>query len=381
MVTPRENMLNIFRHQVPEWIPVVGHVDPYNQPNRRDMDPELAEAMGTAKWCDESTVVFSRYLGLDIMDYMNPPIRSKHNAVTVESAQENGNTITTWHTPKGDLREVRRYSAEIGTSYLVEHLLKGPDDLPAFACMFEDEEFEVDADGIAGLKARRELIGDDGMLMFFLNGTPLGMMVRAYSGVATLAYLYADCPGELRSLFEVMGENHRRRFELVASLEEGDALVGMDDTSTTAISPAMFEEFCLDYTDGMADLAHAAGKLYFHHSCGLIRDLLGLYRQTKMDAVHAFTIPPIGDVTVGEGRRGLGDRITIIAGLMQLFGNMDDRAAVADSIATMFDEATPGDHFILNLAGDPGKGMEETGFIAEECKKHQRRIVRRGAEA
>ena len=375
MSTRRENMLSVFRHEVPEWTPVVGHVDPYNQPNRRGMDPDLAEALGTVRWCDESTVVFSRYLGLDIMDYLNPPLRSARESVTTESVQEDCTTITTWHTPEGDLREVRRLAREDGTSYLTERMVKGPEDLPALASMFEDEKFELDPEGVDRVKRRRQLIGDDGMLMFFLPGTPMGMLVRVYSGVAALAYLWADCPGELRSLFKVMGENHRRQFELAASLEEADALVGMDDTSTTTISPGMFEEFCLDYTDRVADIAHMAGKLYFHHSCGLIRDLLHIYRQTRMDAVHAFTIPPIGDVTIGEGRRRLGDRAVIIAGLVQLFGNMGDRAAIARSIAAMFEESEPGDHFILALAADPEKDMEQTRFIAEQCEKHPRRAA------
>ena len=375
-MTPRENLMSIFRHQAPDWTPVVGHVDPYNQPNRRDMEPELETALGEVRWCDEATVTFSRWLGLDIMDYTNPPLRSVRSEVTIESRQDGNATITIWHTPTGELREVRRFAPEIGTSYLTEHLIKGPDDLEAMAFAFRDEQFEIDPTGAAALRARCELIGDDGMMMLFLPGTPMGMLVRVYSGVATLAYLCADCPGELEELFDAMEDSHRRQFELSATLC-ADALVGMDDTSTTAISPAMFERYCLDYTDHMADAAHAGGKLYFHHSCGLIRNILGLYRQTRMDAVHAFTIPPIGDVFVGEGRRLLGDRIVIIAGLTQLFGDMTDCAAVAASIGRMFEESAPGDHFVLNLAGDPEKGMAETRFIVDECRKHQQRT---GAE-
>ena len=33
------------------------------------------------------------------------------------------------------------------------------------------------------MRARRELIGNDGMLMCFADGTPLGMMYRVFSGV------------------------------------------------------------------------------------------------------------------------------------------------------------------------------------------------------
>ena len=32
MTTPRENLLKVFRHETPGWIPITGHIDPYNQP-------------------------------------------------------------------------------------------------------------------------------------------------------------------------------------------------------------------------------------------------------------------------------------------------------------------------------------------------------------
>ena len=44
MLTRRENLLRVFRHEVPEWILFVGHIDPYNQPKRDGMDPERTMA-------------------------------------------------------------------------------------------------------------------------------------------------------------------------------------------------------------------------------------------------------------------------------------------------------------------------------------------------
>ena len=374
MLTRRENLIRVFRHEVPEWIPIAGHVDPYNQPNRAGMDPDLARRLGggldsAVHWCDESTITFSRYLGLDIMDYVGPPLRSTRGNVTCESVQSDHDTINIWHTPRGDLREVHRRCRNDGTSYLLEHLVKGPQDLPALAAIFEDEHLELDLAAAESIRKRKELIGDDGMLMTFMPGTPMGMMYRVYSGVAALAYLWADAPAALHDLFAVMEQNYRQQFSIAAQ-SDTDALVTMDDTSTTVISPAMFEEFNLGYTDRLAEIAHGAGKLYFHHSCGLIRDLLPLYRRTKMDAVHAFTIPPIGNVTVRDGRRRLGDGITIIAGLVQLFGSMDG-TAWKDGIREMFEGAAPGDHFILGLAADPEKTMEQTRLLLDECRKYQ----------
>lgn len=371
MATPRENLSKIFRHETPDWIPVTGHVDPYNQPNREGMDPELAAALGEVRWGDEPTVTFSRYLGLDIMDWYSMPMRITRRNVAIEENTEDDVTTRVWHTPKGDLREVIRVCREDNgavSSNWTEHLVKGPEDLAALTAIFEDEVIEPDPDGIARTRERRELIGDDGMVMGSIDGTPLGMMYRVYSGVATLAYLWADAPDALHDCFAVMEANYLQRLAIGVQ-SDIDVVVSVDDTSTTTISPAMFEACNLDLTDARADAAHAAGKLYFHHSCGLIRDLLPLYRRTKMDGVHAFTIPPIGDVAVAEGRKALGDRITIMAGVQQLAGPMDDRAAVRSSIHQMIREAEPWDHFILGLAAYPNRMMEQTRFVVDCCRE------------
>ena len=371
MTTPRENLLKIFRHETPDWIPVTGHCDPYNQPSREGMDPALAAALGEVYWDSEATVIFSRYLGLDIMDWYGLPLRITRQKVAVEQTTEGDVTTRVWHTPAGDLREVIRVCREDNgavSSNWTEHMVKGPEDLPALASVFEDELIEPDPAALERARQRRELIGEDGLILGYMSGTPLGMMFREYSGVATLAYLWADAPAALRDLFAVMERNYLQRLTIGAQ-SDIDAVVGVDDTSTTAISPAMFETFNLALTDARTEAAHKHGKLYFHHSCGLIRDLLPLYRRTKMDGVHAFSVPPIGDVTVAEGRRVLGDRITIMAGLGLLAGPMDDRAAVRADIHRMIREAGPGDHFILGVAGYPNRNMEQIRFVADCCRE------------
>ncbi len=372
MTTPRENLLKVFRHEQPDWIPVAGHCDPYNQPNREGMDPALAAALGEVHWGDTSTVVFSRALGLDIMDWFGmPAVRISRRNVTVERRTEGDVTISLWHTPQGDLSETFQVSRDPSgavSGNWTEHLVKGPEDLPRLAAIFEDEVIEPDPDGIERTRERRKLIGDDGLVLGSMDGTPLGMFFRIYSGVAVLAYLWADAPDALRDCFAVMEANYLKRLKIGVQ-SDIDVVVSVDDTSTTAISPAMFEACNLDLTDARADAAHAAGKLYFHHSCGLIKDLLPLYRQTRMDAVHAFTIPPTGNVTVAEGRRKLGDRITMIAGLQPLVGPMNDRSAVRAEVHAMIREAAPWDHFTTGVAGYPHRTMEQTKFVVDCCRE------------
>jgi len=371
MTTRRENMMKVLRHEVPDWIPVTGHCDPYNKPSPEGMDPALAEALGEVQWNDTSTTILSRYLGLTVLDMFGLPSRITRRNVGLDSKCENDVITNTWHTPKGDLHEVIRICREDSgavSSNHTEHMVKGPEDLPAFTAIFEDEVVEPDPEGIEHIRARRELIGEDGIILGVMAGTPLGMMYREFSGVAALAYLWADASDALRDCFDVIEGKYLE--QIAVGIEaEFDILVGIDDTSTTAISPAMFEEFNMAVTDTRVEAAHAADKLYYHHSCGLIHDLLPLYRQTKMDGVHGFTIPPIGDVTVAQGREALGEDMTIMAGLQQLPGPMDDLPDVRESIHAMIAEAGDGKDFALLTAGYPNRTIEQMRFVIDCCRE------------
>lgn len=367
-MTPRANLLEVFRHGTPEWTPLVGHCDPYNQPAKRDMAPDLARALAQVQWGDESTVAFSRHLGLDIADWCGVRLAEQHEKVAIERVRTGNETVTVWHTPEGDLRQVQRFAPETGMWYTAEHAVKSPADLPRLASVYADTRYVLTGEAVEAARQRRRLIGDDGIILCPVPGTPLGQMIRIHAGVETVAYLWADARPELHALFAVMEAAHRQQIE-AALRTENDAIVTVDDTSTTTMSPAMFEAFCLGYTDRMADVVHAAGRLYFHHSCGLIRDLLGLYRQTRMDAVHAFQVPPIGDVTIAQGRERLGRGIAIFASLVQMSGSLVNRAAVAESLRAMAADAVRAGCVVLNISADPGKTMAETGFVADECRK------------
>lgn len=367
-LTRRENLLEALRCGNPEWLPIVTHVDPYNQPSRKGMPPELAETLGAVKWQGENTLALSRYLEIDVLDYVSAPVSIRREKVVVEAETEGADTVQTWRTPKGDLRCVRRRNRDGNASYLVEHLVKSADDLPALAAVFEDEIIEPDAVRIEAVKERKRRIGDDGLLMCFLPGTPLGMMYRVFSGVAPLAYLHVDAPAALRDLFDVMERNYLERFR-VGLAAGADAYVGMDDTSTTTISPAMFEQYNLDVTDRRAELCHEAGRLYFHHSCGLIRDLLPLYRRTKMDVVHAFTPPPTGDVTIPEGRRLLGDRIAICGSLGLFADEPWSLDKVRREIRDVLSVIGSGDGVVVSLAAFPNRTVEQMRQVVAALRR------------
>jgi hypothetical protein len=77
-------------------------------------------------------------------------------------------------------------------------------------------------------------------------------------------------------------------------------------------------------------------------------------------------------VSLGPGKAGLGPGIAILAGVSQLFGDMSDRGKVAAELAEMFGEAGD-DNVALWVVPDPEKDMEETRWVAEECRRRSGR--------
>ena len=102
MATPRENLLKVFRHERPDWVPVTGPCDPCSQPNREGMDPGLAAALGEVQWGDTATVTSSRALGLDIMDgFGMPVVRISRQNAAIGQTVEGGSTTRTTEGPTG----------------------------------------------------------------------------------------------------------------------------------------------------------------------------------------------------------------------------------------------------------------------------------------
>jgi hypothetical protein len=372
MTTPRENLINVLKHRQPEWIPIIGHIDSYNRPSDKGMPKEIiAAAKEHGWWSGHAAIAYSTLLGIDIAAWTEPPIKVHYKQCFFECKEEGNDTIKVLHTPLGDLREVVRTSEDRSTSYHVEHLIKEAKDLSKFASWCEDKTYTLDDEKSKAVSERANEIGQDGILISALSGTPLGMLIRVFAGPQTVAYLHADAPESLRDVFLVMEKNHAQEFSLCSG-SAIDAVLGMDDTSTTTQSPAMFAAYCMDYTDRMAEIVHKHGKFYWHHSCGLIKDLLPLYKKTRMDAVHAFTEPHTGNVWINEGLQALGGTMAIIAGLQLMEKPLTNRSETSEGIKNIFKRALPGNNFILCLTPYQHLTMDEIHWLRDECRKYQK---------
>lgn len=317
MMTPRENLLATLGGREAGWIPLC----PYLFPNENPVLGVPGEMKGVL---DSSSgdlardiIAFSRYLGAE--DWMLETGRPAElvSATCSEKTEREGEdrTVKMISTPAGELRQVT-VKPDGGQGMVVERFIKTADDLRKMIAWFEGMEVATDQGKVARTGEIGREAGDSGILFARLPGTPLGMCYRLYANLDHLVYLVADEPGLVQELFRVMEEKYFALFErIILECPEIDAFFAMDDTSTTLISPAMFERHNLELTNRRADLCRGNGRLYLHHSCGLVRDLLPVYRRTGMNGVDALAIPPLGNVTLGQAREIIGPGFSFKMGL------------------------------------------------------------------
>lgn len=369
MASKREQVLRVLRGESPDYFPIVTHCDNYNKPSRKDMPKELADAMDKANDY-EKTIVLSRWLDLEVYTWVGPPVTEHSSRCAWHTEQKDG-IIHNWiTTPKGEIHERLGIGADGAANYAIEHFIKEERDLEILAEYFKDQTFEYCPRGDAIVREHCEYVGDDGAVCIAMPGTPLGMLVRVYSGVETLAYLTVDCPETLKETLDIMGDNYLRKMELFKDAP-GDGVWSVDDTSTTTISPNMFETYAVPYINKAAEKTQEQGGLYVHHSCGLIYDLLPIYRETKMNAVHALCPPRIGNVPIAEARPRLGEGKGILSVFTPFSEEPLDRNHIREEVKKFMEDIPKGDAHILGICCEQSRTVHDMRFLVDEFMQYR----------
>jgi len=348
MLTARENIIKTLRCDNPEWIPATVYVDSFAIPS--DGIPEELKEILENPMGNQPIMALSKYLGVNEYFLNIPAPYTFRSSCDREHKTEDNKDIRIIHTSKGDLRKV---TETVGReSYATERFIKGPEDLPAYLEFYQSLQFGTNIENLKRARELKNIIGNKGVLVHPLTGTPLSVMYDSETDLIQLVYLLMDCPEQMKELFACIEEKTLQglRYAL-ENTPEIDVFNAVDNTSTTLISPDMFEEHNLELTNTRADLIHEYGKIYLHHSCGLIHDLLPVYRKTRMDGVHTFTTPPLGDVEYEEGRELLGDKISIFSGLLSGMQSNDEQY-IEEFIRKKFEAGKKAGNIMFSVGGE-----------------------------
>jgi uroporphyrinogen-III decarboxylase len=181
-----------------------------------------------------------------------------------------------------------------------------------------------------------------------------------------------DEPDWLHYVLDTMLEKKLRVIGLGGKIELDLIETGGGAGSSTVISPAMHEEFCLPYDQKQIAAMHDQGTKVVYHLCGGIMPLLDIVVQNGADGLETMTPPSMGgDCDIEKAYGKIGDRMFFIGGFDQNAGFEKGTPETARKM--VFDLhracpdggyiASPSDHFFY---GDPAN-IQAFVDAAKEC--------------
>jgi len=327
----RERLHAILNHQPVDrlsWTTLVDDV------TRKDMPDEVRKL---------STIEFYRSIGCDIVQFGNYGL-GEEDAVTSPSrwqcrelvyeveTQEDGRpvrrrldsgVVVGAGTAAGSAHMTIRRLSPWGTlttvfdhDHPVEYPVKSLEDLRVLRAIWEASDY-VEIPGMEASLARIERnIGADGMYVPTLDPSPVQYLLEYEMGVAGFYYLLEDHRQEVEELLAVMHARRLREYEILARRTSAEVVIPVENTSTTMISPEMYEKYSLPQIRDYVEVLHAHDKKAVLHMCGHLKDLLPVVKKTNLDGINAVTPPPVGDTYFEGILDAYGDDFTIFGGVL-----------------------------------------------------------------
>jgi uroporphyrinogen-III decarboxylase len=143
-------------------------------------------------------------------------------------------------------------------------------------------------------------------------------LIEKWVGTVKLTYLLADEPQAVEDCLASMRRISDQTAEL-SVLSPCEAFIFWEDSSTTNISPTMFQKYVAPEISTWGRTLRAAGKLLIHHACGHLRALLQQMGELPIDAIESISPPPTGNIDIEEAYSLLPSHITLIGGIEPVF--------------------------------------------------------------
>jgi hypothetical protein len=251
------------------------------------------------------------------MNWLRPPhVERLHGVqVTETRALLDGRPVIhrTYTTPVGSISEDEFREPGVGqwkanrswkshTPWIVERLLKGPDDYRVMKYILEHTEYLPD---YFPIEQAMEWLGDEGVVLANLPHSPMQMLMINWVGSEGGRFFYhlADFPDLVEELYQAISKSREPLYEIAARSPAPVVLCG-DNVDGVLANPKLFEVYFMPEYEKQAAVLHAHGKLMAVHMDGRLQVLKDLIARTPIDIVEAVHPPPMGDLPIGEALRG-----------------------------------------------------------------------------
>ena len=354
----RERLLAVLRHKEPDRIPWSPLVDYY-------FTSSLPDGLRM------NTVETLRYIGADVMERYGQPFKIEYGGnITFGQEKKDDEIIRFWKTPRGNLVQIFMETETGHTCFCKEYPLKNLADIKIYRYVIEHTKFIPDFESF---QKEDEYIGGDGMAVAGGPPSPLQVLFQDLMGIETTLYHLHDHKHEMEGLFNFMQIRHKESYTILAK-SPAVIIIDYEDTSTSCLSPSLYEEYCIKEIDEYADIAHQKSKIFITHMCGLLKGLVHLIGKGKMDGIDSLSPLPTGDLDAAEARAILGEEKIIIGGISPPFLKFSSPDVIRSFIKDLLTRMSPGKNFILST-GDAtpyGTPLENLKAVTETIKEFGR---------
>jgi len=290
-MTSRQRILTAMRHEQPDRVPVspfgLGHL-PY--------ESEVAKRLIAL------TDPF-----IDGPVWGGDPILG--TAVQATNEEDGDATITTYHTPAGDLTMRRRRTSV--TAATVEFPLKTAEDIRKILSI----PYEPPEPNVEPFLQRRAEIGEDAMVLAGM-GDAICFPATFFSP-EDFCLAWADDPDALEHMVSVAAERLNRWVQKAgAAGVDGWRIVG-GEYASVQLGPEAFRRLVVKYDRELVDIMRHHGAVSYFHNHGPTMRYLGDFADIGFDAADPFEAPPWGDCDLRAAMERIGDRVCLV-------GNLDD---------------------------------------------------------
>jgi len=280
--------------------------------------------------------------------------------VRVETRSIGNIVYTSFHTPVGSVSMKQRVGLQegAGASWTIEYPIKGLADFEVIEFIAEDTRYIPDYK--AFLDAERNL-GRDGVVFVWAGRSPIQELQIELMGYEMFAIALYKYPKEFERLLRVLEKRADERYRIIAE-SPAEIVNGTDNINSVIVSPKLYEKYVMPFYSRQHRLLRKHDKILENHMDGKLRVLKDLIAKTDLDAVEAFTPPPIGDLTLREAREAWKGKIVSLNIPESIF--LEGPHVIRKYIVGILKEAAPGDSFMLSITEDIPPTHRENALLA-----------------